>query len=101
MGVLYVAEHLFTHRRVALKLLHPELGEEGAQLQARFLSEARTAAAVRHPHVVDVLDMGIDEQGMHFLAMELLEGISLDQLLKAQGELSPAQAVAFILPVIG
>lgn len=101
MGVLYVAEHLFTHRRVALKLLHPERGDDLEQLQARFLSEARTAAAVRHPHVVDVLDMGTDEQGMPFLAMELLEGFSLDQLLKAEKELSPEQALAWLLPVIG
>ena len=101
MGVLYVAEHLFTHRCVALKLLHPERDDDLAQVQARFLSEARTAAAVRHPHVVDVLDMGTDELGMPFLAMELLEGFSLDQLLKAEGELAPEQALAWILPVIG
>ncbi len=101
MGVLYVAEHLFTHRRVALKLLHPERGDDLEQLQARFLSEARTAAAVRHPHVVDVLDMGTDEQGMPFLAMELLDGFSLDQLLKAEKQLSPEQALAWMLPLIG
>ncbi|MFT3928470.1 MAG: protein kinase [Myxococcales bacterium] len=101
MGVLYVAEHLFTHRRVALKLLHPERGDDLEQLQARFLTEARTASAVRHPHVVDVLDMGTDEEGMSFLVMELLEGFSLDRLLKAEKQLSPSQALAWILPIMG
>ncbi|MFT3921116.1 MAG: protein kinase [Myxococcales bacterium] len=101
MGVLYTAEHLLTRRKVALKLLHPTREEELAPLRARFLSEARAAAAVRHPHVVDVLDMGTDERGLPFLVMELLEGQSLDRYLISEGSLSPEQTLAFLLPIAG
>src|SRR4051812_40828279 len=91
MGGLYVAEHPFTRRKVALKLLHTSRDDDLVQLQARFLSEARTAAAVRHPNVVDVLDMGTDERGLPFLVMELLSGRSLDRELMTEGSLSPGE----------
>src|SRR4051812_38510419 len=101
MGVLYVAEHVLTRRKVALKLLHPSRDDELEQVQARFLSEARTAAAVRHPHVVDVLDMGTDERGLPFLVMELLEGLSLDRAVLNEGSLSPELTLAYLLPIAG
>jgi serine/threonine protein kinase len=101
MGVLYVAEHLFTRRKVALKLLHPSRDDDLEQLHARFLSEARTAAAVRHPHIVDVLDMGTDERGLPFLVMELLTGQSLDRELTAERALTPEDTLALLLPVMG
>lgn len=100
MGVLYAAEHLLTQRKVALKVLHPSRDDE-AELHARFLSEARTASAVRHPNVVDVLDMGTDERGLPFLVMELLEGRSLDRFLMTESRLSPERTLAWLLPVIG
>src|SRR3954452_16408980 len=100
MGVLFVAEHAFTQRKVALKLLHAER-EELTELRARFLSEARTAAAVRHPNVVDVLDMGIDEDGVPFLVMELLAGESLDKRLHDQRRLSPEKVLLHLLPIVG
>jgi serine/threonine-protein kinase len=100
MGVLYTAEHQLTHRRVALKLLHPE-HEDLPDLHARFLTEARTAAAVRHPNVVDVLDMGVDTDGSPFLVMELLEGSSLDKTLLERGHLSPTVAIEWLLPILG
>jgi len=100
MGVLYVAEHLFTQRKVALKLLHPSK-EDLPELRARFVGEARAAAATRHPHIVDVLDMGLTDDGSPFLIMELLEGVSLDKLIAESGRLDPAQALAYLLPIAG
>jgi serine/threonine-protein kinase len=100
MGVLYAAEHQLTQRKVALKLLAPER-EDLPELHQRFLLEARTAAAVRHPHVVDVLDMGVHDDGSPFLVMELLEGTSLDRTLTVQKRLSPEQALTTLLPVLG
>ncbi len=100
MGVLYVAEHLFTHRKVALKLLHPSK-EDLPELRARFVGEARTAAATRHPHIVDVLDMGLAEDGSPFLVMELLNGVSFDKLIAESGRLPPEQALAYLLPIAG
>jgi len=98
MGLVYAAMHELTGRRVALKLMLSECGES-VVLQERFLTEARIAASVRHPNIVDVLDMGIHE-GSPFLVLELLEGVSLEQLLESQ-TLSPEQALAWLLPVMG
>jgi eukaryotic-like serine/threonine-protein kinase len=99
MGVVYGAIHELTQRRVALKLVDSE-GADQAALHERFLSEARTAAAVRHPNVVDVLDMGV-HGGSPYLVMELLEGRSLDALLDEKQPLSLEQVLAWIFPVIG
>jgi serine/threonine protein kinase len=100
MGVLYTAEHQLTHRRVALKLLLPDR-EDLPELHQRFLTEARTAAAVRHPNVVDVLDMGVHEDGSPFLVMELLEGTSLDRVLTVERVVPPERALAYALPIVG
>ncbi len=99
MGVVYAATHELTERRVALKLMVAD-AEDWPVLQERFLSEARIAAAVRHPNIVDVLDMGLHE-GAPFLVLELLEGVSLEKLLEAQQRLSVEQALAWLFPILG
>jgi len=104
MGVLYTAEHVMTKRRVALKVVRvdPDSDTSGqADATARFLAEARHAAAVSHPNIVDVLDMGVDEAGAPFLVMELLVGTSLDRYLAEHGRLSPAQTLSLLIPVLG
>ncbi len=92
MGVVYEAEHVLTRRRVALKLLHPHLAnsEEAA---GRFVREAQAAGALRHPHIVDVLDMGRLPDGALYMALEFLEGRSLAELLEAEGALPLERAV--------
>jgi serine/threonine-protein kinase len=89
MGTIWRAQHLSLDSRVAIKFLDPALAEDGEMLE-RFLREARSAAAVRSANVVQVLDSGLDS-GMPYIAMELLEGESLDARLKARGRLSPAE----------
>src|SRR6476620_7435378 len=75
MGVVYKGIHKWTGRQVAVKLLNPSYGLD-PELGQRFLQEAQTATAVRHPNVVDVLDMG-SEDGAYHLVRELLAGVSL------------------------
>lgn len=99
MGLVYAASHELTGRRVALKLVLPEI-EDSPVLVERFLGEARIAAAVHHPNIVDVLDMGLHEEAP-YLVMELLEGTSLEQVLDDQGALAPARAVGWLLPIMG
>jgi len=82
MGMVYAATHELTGRRVALKLMLNDC-DDSPILQERFLSEARIAAAVRHPNIVDVLDMGL-HGGSPFIVMELLEGVSLERVLESQ-----------------
>ncbi len=97
--MVYAATHELTGRRVALKLMLSD-SDDAPVLQERFLSEARIAATVRHPNIVDVLDMGLHD-GAPYLVMELLEGVSLEKVLEEQQRLTVEQALAWLLPVIG
>ncbi len=94
MSAIYVAEHVSTEERVALKVLWPHVLGSKAAVEG-FQLEARLAARVGGEHVVRVLDAGFDE-GLDapFLAMELLRGATPHELVKQGGPLSPAEVVA-------
>jgi serine/threonine-protein kinase len=79
LAAVWFAEHLTLHSPVALKIIDPVAGDEEDALQ-RFLREARAAAALRSPHVVQILDYGVDDD-VPYIVMELLEGESLEQRL--------------------
>ena len=82
MGAVYLARHLFIDRRAAIKLLHPQLSQHGDMVQ-RFLNEARAANAIRHPHIIEVIDAGLGEdQRTPYILMEYLEGQSLGARLR-------------------
>jgi serine/threonine-protein kinase len=89
MGTIWRAEHLRLRTQVAVKVLDPSLAQD-KEMRGRFLQEARSAAAVRSSHVVQVFDSGI-ENGFPYIVMELLEGESLDVRLAEAGPLSPAE----------
>ena len=90
MGVVYRAEDTGLGRPVALKVLRTDLLVD-AERRARFLREARSAAAVRHPNIATVFEAG-ESGGVVFIAMELIEGQSLRELLD-EGALSVPRAV--------
>ena len=81
MGAVYEAEHVHTHRRVALKML---LDEERSRPtdSARFMREARAASQIGHPGIVEVLDAGY-HRGQPYVALELLHGETLEDALDA------------------
>jgi serine/threonine-protein kinase len=94
------AERLDWRAPVALKLLVPP-AQDFEEFAARFDREVRLAAAVRSSHVVQILDQGVDERsGQPFIAMELLEGETLDQRLKRATRLAPRDT-ATILEQVG
>jgi serine/threonine-protein kinase len=92
MGAVYLAEQPTMGRRAVVKLLHPSLSGN-AEVAARFNLEARAAAALNHPHIVTVYNYGALPDGGLFLAMEHLEGRSLERAIEESARLSPARAV--------
>jgi serine/threonine-protein kinase len=95
MGEVYVAEHRRIIRRVALKLLLPELSANKSIVE-RFLSEARTASLVRHPGIVEIFDCD-EDAGRAFIVMELLEGETLATRLRRQSPFSADGRLAALL----
>ncbi len=83
MGVVYEALHEPLKRKVALKVLSPQLAHQEASLQ-RFYREVRAAARLHHPNIVPVFDVG-EEQGTHYFAMEYIEGRTLEQIAQTDG----------------
>ena len=77
MGTVFRVEHVALGRPYALKVLRSRVVEKDASAAQRFLREARAAARVRHPNIVDVFDFGHLPDGRPYFVMELLEGESL------------------------
>ena len=92
MGVVYRAYDLRLKRTVALKLMAPELALD-QRFRARFSREAELAMSLEHPNVVPIHDAG-DIDGRLYLAMRYVEGTDLRALLRAEGALEPARALA-------
>lgn len=92
MGEVFLAEDTRLERKAAIKFLPAEFAED-PERRARFLKEARAASALNHPHVCVVYDVGETEAGLPFIAMEFVEGETLDALVK-QGPLEISRIVA-------
>src|SRR6185312_12968975 len=93
MGTVFRAEHVVLGRPYALKVLRSRVVEKDATAAQRFLREARAAARVRHPNIVDVFDFGYLGDGRPYFVMELIEGESLTDRV-ARGALDPGDVVS-------
>jgi beta-lactam-binding protein with PASTA domain/tRNA A-37 threonylcarbamoyl transferase component Bud32 len=91
MATVYVATDLRLERRVAVKIMHGHLADD-SQYKARFIQEARSAARLAHPNVVNVYDQGQDADTA-YLVMEYLPGITLRDLLNEHKVLTTEQAM--------
>lgn len=99
-AAVYFAEHVHLGHPVALKVLHPELAQIPEMLE-RFFREARAAAAIGSPHIVEVVDSGQAPDGTPFLAMELLDGVSLEDALdRRELPFEPDVALSILLQVL-
>jgi eukaryotic-like serine/threonine-protein kinase len=98
MARIYRAEHQGLQRQVALKVLIDAVAP-GTEGRARFLREARIAAAIKHPNVVNIFDIGVESR-IPYLVMELLVGQDLEALLQSQSALSEASIIDIAVPVV-
>jgi len=91
MGAVYLAEEISGGRRVALKVLAPELARD-ERFRQRFLRESAIAAGLDHPNIVRTIASG-EEDGVLYLAMDYVEGADLRELLQREGTLDSQRAV--------
>ena len=99
MGVVYLATDRRLGRRVALKVIVPELAAD-AQFRLRFEREARVAATLEHPHVVPVYEAG-EQDGSLFIAMRFIDGRDLATEVRDHGALAPDRLARIVLQVAG
>lgn len=92
MGLVYRATHVGLRRQVAVKILHPSLAAS-PEVRNRFEREALAVGRVDHPNCVATYDVGRLPDGSLYLAMELLEGRSLADVLEAEGQIAPGRAL--------
>lgn len=99
MGALYEALQLPIERRVAVKVIRPELlGTDAAAVRERFRREARVVSRLKHPCTVTLFDFGETPEGELFMAMELIEGPTLEEVLRG-GPLPAERAIAIAVQV--
>jgi serine/threonine-protein kinase len=102
MAAVYEAVDIRLDRVCAVKTMHRSLGDD-AEFVHRFTREARAAARLSHPHVVNVFDQGEDptvEGGTLYLVMELVPGHTLRDVIRTDSPMPPAQALALLEPVV-
>lgn len=95
MGVVYKAKDKMLGRTVALKRL---LAKDNKALIERFLGEAQSIAALNHPNIIQIFDIGQDAQGL-YITTEFVDGTDLEKLIKSRKKLAPKVAMKLIVPI--
>jgi serine/threonine protein kinase len=95
MSVVYLADHERLERKVALKVLAPQLAGN-QKFRERFLRESKVAAAIDHPNIVPIYDAG-ESEGVLYIAMRYVEGTDLKRLIEEEGTLDPARTVSIVI----
>lgn len=99
MGIVYRAYHPSLDREIAIKVLPPHL-IHNRELVQRFLREARAVAKLNHPNIVTVHDVG-EHEGTYYFAMQLVDGIGLDQAIAEKGAFSLEETKSIVKQVAG
>ena len=99
MGLVYRAHHVGLRRQVAVKILHPSLAAS-PEVRNRFEREALAVGKIDHPNCVSVYDSGRLPDGSLYLAMELLDGKSLADVLEQEGQIPPGRALHILAHIL-
>ena len=97
MSDVYKAKDHTLGRFVAIKVLKPEFSED-VNFVIKFRTEAQSAAGLEHPNIVNIYDVG-SENGMHYIVMEYVEGITLKTYIEKKGQLTFKEAVSIAIQV--
>ena len=97
MSDVYRAKDHILGREVAIKILKQEFSED-ATFVAKFRTEAQSAAGLEHPNIVNIYDVG-SENGMYFIVMEYVEGITLKTYIEKKGQLNFKEAISIAIQV--
>src|SRR5207244_13177973 len=100
MGSVDRGKHVLMDKTVAIKVLRPSLAVDNAVV-ARFSREAKAASKISHPHAVSVTDFGEAENGVVFLVMEYLDGQTLKEVIRNEGQMPLGRAVEIVRQVSG
>jgi beta-lactam-binding protein with PASTA domain/tRNA A-37 threonylcarbamoyl transferase component Bud32 len=101
MGTIYEGLDTRLDRKVAVKIMHPHLAQD-EEFISRFIREAKAAASLSHPNIVNVMDQGWNQSGIPavFLVMELVEGQTLRELIASKGKFSVSETLNYLSPVV-
>ncbi|MFU8795563.1 MAG: protein kinase domain-containing protein, partial [Dethiobacteria bacterium] len=91
MARVYRGRDLILKRTIAVKVLKDQMTGDASFIR-RFEREAQSAAALSHPHIVNIYDVG-EEEGTYYMVMEYVDGENLKEYIRKQGKLSPAEAI--------
>ena len=97
MSDVYKAKCHKLNRYVAIKVLKSEFSED-RNFVSKFRAEAQAAAALSHPNIVNIYDVG-EENGLYYIVMELVEGITLKKYIDKKGRIDVKEAVSIAIPV--
>jgi serine/threonine protein kinase len=98
MGKVYKAEHVFIGKMFAIKILHPRFMEH-TSIVDRFIFEARAAARINHPNIVDITDFGYTDNGLPYFVMEYMVGKELVELIIKESPLPVYRAVNIMIQI--
>ena len=101
MGTIYEGLDTRLDRKVAVKIMHPHLAQD-EEFITRFIREAKAAASLSHPNIVNVMDQGWNQSGIPavFLVMELVEGQTLRELIASKGSFTVNETINYLSPVV-
>ncbi len=98
-AIVFRGTHLQLDRPVAVKVFRPQAGNDSNLSLERFREEAIVNSKVRHPNIVEVIDAGVGDDGIPYIAMDLLDGRTLEEELRDVGQLAPARATTIMRQV--
>jgi serine/threonine protein kinase len=99
-GVVFEVSHEALGHRVAIKALHHHIAQN-PNIMWRFKREAQLTASLKHPNIISVFDVGQQQDSVYFIVQELLDGTNLRHLLQQRRLLPPAEALDYLVPIMG